>query len=61
MKYFLCVLGMIFVIEGLPYFSFPAHIKTYLLKLAEIPDTTLRIMGAVAVVFGLLLIFFGTA
>ena len=60
MKYFICVLGMVFVIEGLPYFTFPDKIKTYLRRLTEIPDTTLRILGAVAVTLGLLLIYFGT-
>jgi uncharacterized protein len=61
MKYFLCVLGMVFVIEGLPSFTFPAQIKTSLLKLTEVSDTTLRILGAVAVTLGLLLVFFGTS
>ena len=60
MKYFLCVLGMVFVIEGLPYFTFPAHIKNYLLKLTGIPDITLRILGAVALCLGLLLVYIGT-
>jgi uncharacterized protein YjeT (DUF2065 family) len=60
MKYFICVLGMVFVIEGLPYFTFPDKIKTYLLRLTEIPAATLRILGAVAVTLGLLLIYFGT-
>jgi hypothetical protein len=61
MKYFLCVLGMVFVIEGLPYFTFPDKIKLYLLKLTEIPDSTLRIMGAVAIVIGLVLVYFGNS
>ena len=60
MKYFLCVLGMVFVIEGLPYFTFPAQTKTYLFKLTEVSDTTLRILGAAAVTLGLLLVYFGT-
>jgi uncharacterized protein len=60
MKYFLCVLGMVFVIEGLPYFTFPSQIKTYLRRLTEVADMTLRIMGAVAVTIGLLLVYFGT-
>ena len=60
MKYFLCVLGMVFVIEGLPYFTFPSQIKTYLRRLTEVPDTTLRILGAVAVTLGLFLVYFGT-
>ena len=60
MKYFICVLGMVFVIEGLPYFTYPDRIKSYLRKLTEIPDTKLRILGAVAVLAGLLLVYFGT-
>jgi uncharacterized protein YjeT (DUF2065 family) len=51
---------MVFVIEGLPYFTFPDKIKTYLLRLTEIPAATLRILGAVAVTLGLLLVYFGT-
>lgn len=59
MKYFLCVLGMVFIIEGLPYFAFPAHLKTYMLRLTTISDTTLRIMGAFAIGFGLLILWVG--
>jgi uncharacterized protein len=60
MKYFLSVMGMVLVVEGLPYFAFPDKIKSYLHKLIGIPDTTLRIMGAVAMAVGLLLVYFGT-
>jgi uncharacterized protein YjeT (DUF2065 family) len=59
MKYFLCVLGMVFVIEGLPYFAFPDKIKRYLHRLVEIPDSRLRIMGSITIAIGLLLIVFG--
>jgi uncharacterized protein len=61
MKYFLSVMGMVLVVEGLPYFAFPDKIKSYLRKLIDIPDRTLRIMGAVAVLVGLILVYFGTA
>ncbi|MDA8124802.1 MAG: DUF2065 domain-containing protein [Deltaproteobacteria bacterium] len=60
MKYFLCVIGMVFVVEGLPYMTFPERIKQYLLKLAAVSDAHLRIMGALAVVIGLALVYFGT-
>jgi len=59
MEYFLCVMGMVLVVEGLPYLAFPDKLKTYLRKLTAIPDTTLRIMGSLAVIVGLLLIYFG--
>lgn len=61
MKYFLCVIGMVLIVEGLPYFAFPDKIKSYLRKLIDIPDTTLRIMGSFAVVAGLILVYLGTA
>ena len=60
MDYFLCVMGMVFVVEGLPYLAFPDKLKTYLRKLIDMPDTTLRIMGAIAVGIGLILVYFGT-
>ncbi|MDD5712730.1 MAG: DUF2065 domain-containing protein [Smithellaceae bacterium] len=59
MKYFLCVLGMVCIVEGLPYFAFPERIKLYLLKLLEVPDSMLRILGFAAVAVGLILIYFG--
>lgn len=59
MRYFLCVMGMVFILEGLPYFVFPAKIKAYLLKLLDIPDSTLRVLGLLAVATGLFLLYFG--
>ncbi len=59
MKFFLCVIGMVLIIEGLPYFAFPEKIKAYLLKMHEIPGSTLRILGLAAVITGLLLVYFG--
>jgi len=59
MEYFLCVLGMVFIIEGLPYFAFPEKVKSYIMKLKEMPDSTLRILGLSAIVTGLILIYFG--
>lgn len=59
MKYFLCVLGMVFIIEGLPYFLFPEKIKAYLMKLLDMPDSSLRIMGLLAMLTGLILLFLG--
>ncbi len=59
MKFFLCVIGMVLIIEGLPYFAFPEKIKAYLLKVHEIPGSTLRILGLAAVITGLLFVYFG--
>ena len=59
MEYFLCVLGMVFIIEGLPYFAFPEKVKSYIMKLQEMPDSALRILGLSAIIAGLILIYFG--
>ncbi|MBP7766399.1 MAG: DUF2065 domain-containing protein [Deltaproteobacteria bacterium] len=59
MDYFLCVLGMVFIIEGLPYFIFPEKLKIYLLKITTLPDSTLRGIGIAAIVLGLVLLYFG--
>ena len=59
MEYFLCVLGMVFIIEGLPYFAFPDKVKSYIMKLQEMPDSVLRVLGLSAIITGLILIYFG--
>jgi len=38
MKFFLCVVGGIMVIEGLPYFVFPEKMKMWIQKLQEWRD-----------------------
>jgi uncharacterized protein YjeT (DUF2065 family) len=59
MEYFLCVLGMVFIIEGIPYFAFPDKVKSYIMKLQEMPDSVLRVLGLSAIITGLILIYFG--
>jgi uncharacterized protein YjeT (DUF2065 family) len=54
-------MGMVLIVEGIPYFAFPDKIKTYLRKLTDIPNAKLRIIGSIAVVIGLLLLYFGTS
>ena len=57
MAYFLSVLGLVLVIEGLPYFAFPARVKEWALTLQEIPERPLRVMGLVSMLAGLLLVY----
>lgn len=59
MKDFLCVLGMVFIIEGIPYFLFPEKLKTYLLKITTMPESVLRFLGISAMIAGLILLYFG--
>ncbi len=59
MRYFLCVIGMVMVIEGLPYFAWPDKMKTWLQKIAQTPDNDLRKIAAVLMAFGLFLVYLG--
>jgi len=60
-KFFLCVIGMVLVLEGLPYFAFPDKLKSLYLKIQEASDTNLRMLGFLAMVVGLLLVYLGTS
>jgi uncharacterized protein YjeT (DUF2065 family) len=59
MKYFLCVLGMVMIVEGLPYFAFPEKVKGWLSQLLQLPDQTLRKMGLALMLAGLLVVAIG--
>ncbi len=59
MKFFLCVLGMVFIVEGLPYVAFPGKLKAYLARLLSLPDSTLQILGLLAMLTGVVLVYFG--
>jgi len=59
LKYFLCVLGMVLILEGLPYFTIPDKVKAYLKKILDIPDSILRIMGLTVMLMGLILLYLG--
>ncbi len=61
LQFFLCVIGMVLVLEGLPYFAFPEKLKSLYLKMLETSDTNLRMVGFLAMVIGLLLVYFGTS
>jgi uncharacterized protein YjeT (DUF2065 family) len=61
MKFFLCVLGMVFVVEGLPYVAFPEKVKAYLSKIQEMSALTLRLLGLSAIIAGMTLVYFGTS
>ncbi|HJN03050.1 MAG TPA: DUF2065 domain-containing protein [Nitrospinota bacterium] len=57
MYFFFSVLGLVIIIEGLPYFCFPGHIKTIAEKIHEIDDSLLRFFGLALMLTGLLVIY----
>jgi len=59
MKFFLCVVGMVMIIEGLPYFAFPEKMKAWVQKISEIPEDALRRFGLLLMMIGLGLVYWG--
>lgn len=59
MKFFLCVIGMVMIIEGLPYFAFPEKIKAWLAQMLEMEPALLRRFGLVLMALGLGLVYLG--
>lgn len=53
MKLLFCLLGLVLVIEGIPYFAFPDKMKMWMKKVQEVPDPHLRAMGLLAMCAGL--------
>lgn len=61
MEYFVCVIGMVMIVEGLPYFASPSKMKEWIGRLAEMADAPLRVMGFVLMMIGLVLVYLGRA
>ena len=59
MNFFLCVIGMVFIIEGMPWFLSPEKMKTMMMAMLEQDDTLLRKLGVALMAVGLLLVYLG--
>ena len=59
MDFFLCVIGMVMILEGTPYFAFPEKMKKWIQQVVELPDGALRRFGLVLMLLGLWLIYLG--
>jgi uncharacterized protein YjeT (DUF2065 family) len=59
MKFILCVVGMVMIIEGLPYFAFPEKMKFWIQKILVTPEGALRRLGLVLMSIGMLLVYVG--
>ncbi len=57
MNFLLTVLGVVLILEGLPYFAFPGKIKQWAMALQEVPASGLRIMGLIAMMTGLFILY----
>ena len=59
MGYFLCVLGMVFVVEAVPYILFPGKVKSFARYMQEVRNGRLQAAGIIAAFIGLLIIYLG--
>ena len=59
MDFFLCVLGMVMIVEGIPYFAFPDKMKVWVQKVIKMPDLQLRRTGLILMGIGLFLVYAG--
>jgi len=58
MRFFFCLLGLVLIVEGLPYFAFPGRMKRWMSAIQELPNTHLRVMGFAAMAVGLLMTYY---
>lgn len=58
MKFFLCVVGMVMIVEGLPYFAFPEKMKQMIQMVIGMEDDSLRRFGFILMLTGFLVVYF---
>lgn len=58
MKFFLCVMGVVLIVEGVPWFLSPQRYKQMLLQMLPIPEKLLRLMGFLSMLCGLVTVYF---
>jgi uncharacterized protein YjeT (DUF2065 family) len=54
---FIVAIGLVFAIEGLVFAAFPETAKRAMATVLETPEGTLRIVGILSAVFGLLIVW----
>jgi uncharacterized protein YjeT (DUF2065 family) len=59
MEFFLCVIGMVMIIEGIPYFAFPDKMKQWIETIMEMSENSLRWFGFWIMLIGLFLVYLG--
>ncbi|OQY02583.1 MAG: hypothetical protein B6I26_00035 [Desulfobacteraceae bacterium 4572_130] len=59
MNFFLCVIGMVMIVEGLPYFIFPEKMKQVILMVTQLPEKSMRLFGGLLILIGLVIVYIG--
>ncbi|MCD6186174.1 MAG: DUF2065 domain-containing protein [Deltaproteobacteria bacterium] len=59
MKFFFCLIGMVMIVEGLPYFVCPAQMKVWVRKILDMPNNSLQKSGLILMLIGLFCVYLG--
>jgi uncharacterized protein YjeT (DUF2065 family) len=54
------VIGMVLIVEGIPWFLSPRQTRLFLLQIQSMTDRQLRSYGLVMMMIGLLVVFIST-
>ena len=57
MKFFFCVMGMVMIVEGLPYFIAPHKMRQMVTMILQMPEGTLRRFGFFMMLAGLAIVY----
>ena len=57
MEYLITILGVVLIVEGIPWFLSPAKLKKVFSQLLLLPDRTLRFYGLSMMLAGLLVVY----
>lgn len=57
MKLLITLVGLVLILEGLPYLAFPKAMQDWLRQLTEQEPKVLRVMGFIAMAIGFLLCY----
>ena len=57
MSDFLVAIGLVFALEGILFAAFPGWVKQAMAHVTETPDATLRIIGIVSAVIGVVVVW----
>ena len=56
MKLLLLLCGLLLIVEGLPYLTFPEAMKKWLAEVASLDNGRLRLIGLVSVIVGFVIL-----
>lgn len=57
MKFFFCVMGMVMIVEGLPYFIAPHKMREMVMMILQMPENALRRFGFFMMLAGLAVVY----